>query len=143
MARLKPGFEKRDGLLVAAAAVLIAGYLGLGHFSVVGPAPWLEEKQAASQLAQRAMAAVGAERRARGLTIDDLRAALANQNQDTSGGDFWEGKRRYVVRTIGQFHSPEQVEGTIISRRDGKPVYVRDVARVQLGKKKADGVVRR
>jgi len=80
---------------------------------------------------------------ARGLTIDDLRAALANQNQDTSGGDFWEGKRRYVVRTIGQFHSPEQVEGTIISRRDGKPVYVRDVARVQLGKKKADGVVRR
>ncbi|MFM7520685.1 MAG: efflux RND transporter permease subunit [Planctomycetota bacterium] len=80
---------------------------------------------------------------ARGLSIDDLRAALANQNQDTSGGDFWEGKRRYVVRTIGQFHSPEQVEGTIISRRDGKPVYVRDVARVQLGKKKADGVVRR
>jgi len=80
---------------------------------------------------------------ARGLSIDDLRAALANQNQDTSGGDFWEGKRRYVVRTIGQFHSPEQVEGVIITRRDGKPVYVRDVARVQLGKKKADGVVRR
>ncbi|MFM8284181.1 MAG: efflux RND transporter permease subunit [Planctomycetaceae bacterium] len=80
---------------------------------------------------------------ARGLSIDDLRAALANQNQDTSGGDFWEGKRRYVVRTIGQFRSPEQVEGVIITRRDGKPVYVRDVARVQLGKKKADGVVRR
>ncbi|MFM8985990.1 MAG: efflux RND transporter permease subunit, partial [Planctomycetia bacterium] len=47
---------------------------------------------------------------ARGLTIDDLRTALANQNQDTSGGDLWEGKRRYVVRTLGQFRSPEQVE---------------------------------
>lgn len=80
---------------------------------------------------------------ARRLTIDDLRQALANQNQDTSGGDFWEGKRRYVVRTIGQFRSPEQVEGVIISRRDGKPVYVRDVARVELGTKKASGVVRR
>jgi len=80
---------------------------------------------------------------ARGLTIDDLRQALANQNQDTSGGDFWEGKRRYLVRTIGQFRSPEQVEGVIVSRRDGKPVYVRDVARVQLGLKKATGVVRR
>ena len=80
---------------------------------------------------------------ARQLTIDDLRQALANQNQDTSGGDFWEGKRRYIVRTIGRFRSPTQVEGAIISRRDGKPVYVRDVARVQLGTKKATGIVRR
>ena len=80
---------------------------------------------------------------ARGLTIEDLRLALANQNQDTSGGDFWEGKRRYVVRTLGQFRSPEQVEGVIIARREGKPAYVRDVATVKLGTKKADGIVRR
>ena len=80
---------------------------------------------------------------ARQLTIDDLRLALANQNKDTSGGDFWEGKRRYVVRTLGQFRSPAQVEGVIITRREGKPVYVRDVARVQLGTKKPSGVVRR
>jgi hydrophobic/amphiphilic exporter-1 (mainly G- bacteria), HAE1 family len=52
---------------------------------------------------------------ARQLTIDDLRLALSNQNQDTSGGDFWEGKRRYVVRTLGQFRSPEQVAGVIVS----------------------------
>ena len=80
---------------------------------------------------------------ARNLTIEDLRGALANQNQDTSGGDVWEGKRRYVVRTLGQFRAPEQVEGVIITRRDGKPVYVRDVATVHLGTKKPDGVVRR
>jgi HAE1 family hydrophobic/amphiphilic exporter-1 len=80
---------------------------------------------------------------ARNLTIEDLRLALANQNQDTSGGDLWEGKRRYVVRTLGQFRSPEQVEGVIITRRDGKPVYVRDVAKVHLGSKKPDGIVRR
>ena len=80
---------------------------------------------------------------ARQISIDDLRMALSNQNQDTSGGDFWEGKRRYVVRTIGQFRSPEQVSGVIITRREGRPVYVRDVATVKLGTKKADGVVRR
>jgi HAE1 family hydrophobic/amphiphilic exporter-1 len=80
---------------------------------------------------------------ARGLAIDDLRAALANQNQDTSGGDLWEGKRRYLIRTLGQFRTPEQVAGAIIARRDGKPVYVRDVAHVELGKKKPDGLVRR
>ncbi len=80
---------------------------------------------------------------ARTLTIEDLRLALVNQNQDTSGGDLWEGKRRYVIRTLGQFRSPEQVEGVIITRRDGKPVYVRDVAKARLGTKKPDGVVRR
>ena len=80
---------------------------------------------------------------ARTLTIEDLRLALVNQNQDTSGGDLWEGKRRYVIRTLGQFRSPEQVEGVIITRRDGKPVYVRDVAKARLGTKKPEGVVRR
>jgi HAE1 family hydrophobic/amphiphilic exporter-1 len=80
---------------------------------------------------------------ARQLTIMDVRQALRGQNKDTSGGDFWEGKRRYVVRTLGQFRSPEQVAGVIIARRDGAPVYVRDVADIRLGYKKPDGLVRR
>src|SRR5690606_23061679 len=80
---------------------------------------------------------------ARQLTIADVRNALVSQNQDTSGGDIWEGKRRMVVRTLGQFRSPRDVEEVIIARRDGKPVYMRDVATVSIGYKKPDGVVKR
>jgi hydrophobic/amphiphilic exporter-1 (mainly G- bacteria), HAE1 family len=80
---------------------------------------------------------------ARSLTINDVRLALRGQNEDTSGGDFWEGKRRYIVRTLGQFRSPEQVENAILARRDGVPVYVRDVGRAELSHKKPDGFVRR
>jgi HAE1 family hydrophobic/amphiphilic exporter-1 len=80
---------------------------------------------------------------ARQLTIMDVRLALRGQNKDTSGGDFWEGKRRYVVRTLGQFRAPEQVANVIIARRDGAPVYVRDVAEIRLGHKKPDGMSRR
>ena len=80
---------------------------------------------------------------ARSLTINDIRVALRNQNEDTSGGDYWEGKRRYVVRTLGQFRSPEQVENAIVARRDGVPVYVRDIAKVVEGYKKPDGIVKR
>ena len=80
---------------------------------------------------------------ARQLTITDVRNVLRGQNQDTSGGDYWEGKRRWVVRTLGQFRAPEQVEQQLLAIRDGRPVYVRDVATVQLGYKKADGLVRR
>lgn len=80
---------------------------------------------------------------ARQLTINDVRQALRAQNKDTSGGDFWEGKRRYVIRTLGQFKSEEQVANAIITSRDGHPVYVRDVAEVRLGYKKPDGLVHR
>jgi len=80
---------------------------------------------------------------ARGLTIADVRTALRGQNEDTSGGDYWEGKRRYIVRTLGQFREPEQVENAILARRDGVPVYVRDVGRAELSYKKPDGFVRR
>lgn len=80
---------------------------------------------------------------ARGLTIEDVRRVLRNQNNDVSAGDFSETKRRWVVRTMGQFRSPEQVENQLLATRDGSPVYVRDVAKVELGYKKASGLVRR
>ena len=78
-----------------------------------------------------------------GLTIEAVRNALRGQNADVSGGDLWEGKRRIIVRTLGEFRSPQQIEAAILARVDGRPVYVRDVAKVRLGYKKPDGVVRR
>ncbi|MFV2065546.1 MAG: efflux RND transporter permease subunit [Pirellulales bacterium] len=80
---------------------------------------------------------------ARQLTFADVRQALRGENKDTSGGDFWEGKRRYVVRTLGQFRSEQQVADQILAMRDGAPVYLRDVADVRLGYKRPRGVVRR
>ena len=70
MAKLTKGFEKRDGLLIAAAATLYAGYLCLGHFSSQSDALWQEKKLAASRLAQQGMAAVKVEKRARGIPLD-------------------------------------------------------------------------
>jgi len=76
------------------------------------------------------------------LTVGDLRRALASQNRNTSGGDIQEGKFRNVVRTLGQFDSPDKVADTIITHRDGTPIRVRDVATVRLDHKKPDGIVR-
>ena len=79
----------------------------------------------------------------RQLTIIDVRQVLRGQNKDTSAGDFWEGKRRWVVRTLGQFRSPEQIENQLLAIQDGHPIYIRDVATVRLGFKKPTGLVRR
>lgn len=78
----------------------------------------------------------------RGITVPQLGAALARENQNISAGDFEEGKRRYVVRTIPEFRSPQDVENVVITYQQGQPVYVRDVARVHLDYKDADFVVR-
>ncbi len=66
---------------------------------------------------------------------------MAN-NQDTSAGDFWEGKRKYIVRTLSEYRSVQQVANQIIASPDGQPVYVGDVAEVKLGYKKPGGFVR-
>lgn len=79
----------------------------------------------------------------RQLTIQDVRQALRTQNKDISAGDLWEGKRRWVVRTLGQFRSPEQVGDQLLAVHDGQPVYIRDVAEVNLTHKKPDGFVKR
>lgn len=79
---------------------------------------------------------------ARQITLQQVRNAMRAQNEDTTGGDIWEDKRRYVVRTLGRLRTPEQVANLIIDRQEGRAVYVRDVAEVRLGHKKPDGIVK-
>jgi HAE1 family hydrophobic/amphiphilic exporter-1 len=67
------------------------------------------------------------------VTLNDLGAALERENRNYSGGDFDEGKRRYVVRTVGEYRSPEEVESVVVAIRNGVPIYLRDVARAELG----------
>jgi hydrophobic/amphiphilic exporter-1 (mainly G- bacteria), HAE1 family len=80
---------------------------------------------------------------ARRLTIDDIRRVLDGENRDTSGGDYSEGKRRYLVRTLSQFRDPGDVANRLLATREGSPVYVRDVAEVRFGFKKPTGIARR
>ena len=76
---------------------------------------------------------------ARQLTMDDLRQALRLRNKDSSGGEIWDGKRRYVVRTLGQFESVEQIQQTIIAQQDDLTTRIEDVAEVKLGHKRPTG----
>lgn len=74
---------------------------------------------------------------ARDVTILDLTRALVRENADVSAGDFDEGKRRYLLRTLGQYRSPGDIEDIVIKRVDGKQIFLKDVATVSLGYKKS------
>ncbi|MDD9819637.1 MAG: efflux RND transporter permease subunit, partial [Nitrospira sp.] len=78
----------------------------------------------------------------RSLTVQDLAQALDRENRDFSAGDFDEGKRSYIVRTVGEYRSPEDVSNVIIAGRNGLPVYVRDVATVSIAYTDPTTVVR-
>ena len=80
---------------------------------------------------------------ARQLTVADVRRALTGQNKDTSGGNLWEGKRRWVIRTLGQFRNPDHVKDQVLKTEGGSPVYIRDVAEVRVAYKKLDSISRR
>ncbi len=79
---------------------------------------------------------------ARNVTLMQVADAINSENDNYSAGSFDEGKRRYLVRTIGEYKSPDDVESVIIARRNGAPIYVRDVANVKLGYKDPDFAVR-
>jgi HAE1 family hydrophobic/amphiphilic exporter-1 len=70
------------------------------------------------------------------VTINQLAAALDRENRNFSGGDFAEGKRRYVVRTMGEYGSAEEIGAIVVTVRDGVPLYLRDLAEVRLDYRK-------
>jgi len=66
-----------------------------------------------------------------GLTVPAVVSALREANASVSAGDVEEGKRRYVVRSEGDFTTPEQVKAVLL-RSISDPATGR-VARVTLG----------
>lgn len=77
----------------------------------------------------------------RQVTINEVAAALDRENRDYSGGDFDEGKRRYIVRTVGEYRSAEDIDDIVVAVRNGVPVYLRDVGRAELDYRKAGAKV--
>lgn len=79
---------------------------------------------------------------ARQVTISEIGRALAAGNRNISAGDFDEGKRRYIARTVGEYLKPEDAAQVVIKYFGDAPVNIRDVALVRFGYKKQENVVR-
>jgi HAE1 family hydrophobic/amphiphilic exporter-1 len=68
--------------------------------------------------------------RARGLTIDDVRSALQQQNIEVPGGRVDQGGRELVVRTLGRMAEVPDFQQLIVANISGQPVYLKDIATV-------------
>lgn len=65
------------------------------------------------------------------LSIDDIRTTLLKENQELPGGKVDQGKVELSLRTVGRAISPEQIRKLIIANRNGQPIRIEDVARVE------------
>ncbi|MGE9289791.1 MAG: efflux RND transporter permease subunit, partial [Puniceicoccales bacterium] len=68
-----------------------------------------------------------------GLTLDEVRSALRDRNTDISAGDIDEGKRRYLVRTVGRSEDPTDLSTVILKREGDAVTTLGDVATIHLG----------
>jgi len=68
--------------------------------------------------------------RAYGLTIDDVRKALARQNVEIPGGRLSQHPRELTVRTLGRMAAVPDFNELIVANFGGQPVFLKDVARV-------------
>jgi cobalt-zinc-cadmium resistance protein CzcA len=77
------------------------------------------------------------------LSLKEVGDAIQANNR-VSGGNYLEHNReQYIIRGFGQISSAENIEQIILKNVDNRPIYVKDVATISLGKQLRQGAVTR
>ena len=76
-----------------------------------------------------------------GLTVYDLIGALQKENVNTSAGTLEVGRQKYRIRTKAEFNSVEDIKSVVLRSDGQKRVLLSDVASVEFGYAKRNGVV--
>lgn len=77
-----------------------------------------------------------------GLSIEQIASRIRAENVNLSGGRLEEGDQRFLVRTLNEFQSIDEIRDAIIANVAGRPVYLRDVATVKRGYKEREAITR-
>jgi HAE1 family hydrophobic/amphiphilic exporter-1 len=65
-----------------------------------------------------------------GLTVDEIRSAVARQNVESPGGSFIAGPSEITVRTMGRLTAVEDFNRIVLAYREGSVVTLGDIARI-------------
>ncbi len=77
-----------------------------------------------------------------GISIDTVSSRIRAENVNLSGGRLEEGSQRFLVRTINEFQSVDEIADAVIATPSGRPVYLRDIASVTRGFKEREAITR-
>jgi cobalt-zinc-cadmium resistance protein CzcA len=68
-----------------------------------------------------------------GLKLHDIYEALARNNANSGGGILPHYAEQYLIRGVGLVQTLDDIRSIVLKEQNGVPVYMRDVAEVQLG----------
>jgi len=71
--------------------------------------------------------------RAYGVTLGELYSAVSRSNVAVGGRVVHKNNAEYLVRGVGWIKGTKDIENTVVKEAGGTPVYVKNVATVQLG----------
>ena len=76
-----------------------------------------------------------------GLSVQQVVQAIAANNANASGGILPQVTEQYLIRGVGLIRTLEDIGNIVVKEQKGVPVYVRDVAQVQLGSEVRQGAI--
>jgi hydrophobic/amphiphilic exporter-1 (mainly G- bacteria), HAE1 family len=76
------------------------------------------------------------------VSLASIQQRLQEENVNLASGVLREGDVEYLVRTLNEFRSIEEIRKLVVARREGEDILLEDVAVVRLGAKEADVVTR-
>lgn len=79
-----------------------------------------------------------------GLTLRDMESALQDNNANFGAGYIEDKGERFTVRGLGLLRTSDDIENVVVTTRSGgTPIYIRDVASVEVGPMPREGAVSR
>ncbi len=75
------------------------------------------------------------------LTVADVYQAVGRNNANSGGGVLPHYAEQYLIRGVGLVRDLDDIRSIVLKERDGVPVYIRDVATVDLGHAVREGAL--
>jgi cobalt-zinc-cadmium resistance protein CzcA len=67
------------------------------------------------------------------VTLAQLSQAIERGNQNAGGSYVEQGRQQYLIRGIGLFQGPEDIANVVVAERNGTPILVKDIAKIEIG----------
>lgn len=67
------------------------------------------------------------------LALEDVEAHLSSISINTTGGFINKDGKEYLIRNLGTTKSLDEIENSVVGLHFGKPILVKDIAKVQIG----------
>lgn len=76
------------------------------------------------------------------IPIETVTQILGAENVNMSGGRLEEGAQQYLVRTLNEFQSVEQIQNVVLAHQEERTIYMKDVAEVVQSYKEREAITR-